>query len=104
MRDPATGLIAGTVLLQGAPEVEAAVQRARAAQAAWALLSVKARCAALRAARRAFVAARREIIALLARETGKPRFGRIENQPPGLVRGAADTLGRGLGGRGGLGF
>jgi acyl-CoA reductase-like NAD-dependent aldehyde dehydrogenase len=74
VRDPASGRTVGTVPLQDADEVEAAVRRARAAQERWAAMPVRERGAALRAARRAFVAARGEIVELLAAETGKPRF------------------------------
>ena len=74
VRDPARGTLIGTVPRQPRAEVEAAVARARAAQPAWAELPVRERGALLKSARRRFVAARGEIIDLLARETGKTRF------------------------------
>lgn len=74
VRDPARGTVIGTVPRQPRAEVEDAVGRARAAQPAWAELPVRERSALLKSARRRFVAARAEIIDLLARETGKTRF------------------------------
>ena len=74
VRDPARGTLIGTVPRQPRAEVEDAIARARAAQPAWAGLPVRERGALLKSARRRFVAARGEIIDLLARETGKPRF------------------------------
>lgn len=74
VRDPARGTVIGTVPRQPRAEVEDAVARARAAQPAWAELPVRERGALLKSARRRFVAARGEIIDLLARETGKTRF------------------------------
>lgn len=74
VRDPARGTVVGTVPRQPRAEVEEAVERARAAQPAWVALPVRERGALLKAARKRFVAARGEIIDLLARETGKTRF------------------------------
>jgi acyl-CoA reductase-like NAD-dependent aldehyde dehydrogenase len=71
VRDPATGATIDVVPCHSPAEVEAAAQRARAAQPAWAALSVRRRQQALRRARAAFVRERREIVELLARETGK---------------------------------
>lgn len=74
VRDPARGTRIGSVPRQSRDEVQSAVARARAAGPGWSQLAVRARCDLLKAARRRFVAARSEIIDLLARETGKTRF------------------------------
>jgi acyl-CoA reductase-like NAD-dependent aldehyde dehydrogenase len=74
VRDPATGIAFAAVPRASADAVAHVVMRARAAQSAWAAAPVRERCRLLRAARRAFVRVRGEVIDLLARETGKPRF------------------------------
>ncbi len=74
VRDPSTGEVFAWVEDQGPEEVAAVVARARSAQAAWRERTVDERCRLLRCARKAFVGARTEILALLARETGKTRF------------------------------
>jgi len=74
VHDPASGALVGSVPRQSEDEVAAAVRRARAAQPAWAALSIRERNRLLHAARKRFVRARREIIDLLANETGKTRF------------------------------
>jgi acyl-CoA reductase-like NAD-dependent aldehyde dehydrogenase len=74
VRDPARGTRIGSVPCQSRDEVIAAAARARAAQPAWAALPVRERSRLLKSARKRFVAARAEIIDLLARETGKTHF------------------------------
>ena len=48
IHSPVDGRLLGEVPVHGAPDVRAAVERARAAQQAWGQLSVRARCQALR--------------------------------------------------------
>ncbi|MBU6283798.1 aldehyde dehydrogenase family protein, partial [bacterium] len=62
----------GTVPNDAPETVARIVQRARAARPAWDAMGARARGRALRAARKAFVRARREVVDLLAAETGKP--------------------------------
>ena len=57
-----------------AGDVEAAISRARAAQPAWAGLSIRNRARYILKARRALYDRQDELIELLSRETGKPRF------------------------------
>ncbi|MFM7736187.1 MAG: aldehyde dehydrogenase family protein, partial [Alphaproteobacteria bacterium] len=72
VRDPASGRVAGQVPSDSPEVVARLVDRARAARPAWEAMGPRARGSALRAARKAFVRARREIVELLAAETGKP--------------------------------
>jgi acyl-CoA reductase-like NAD-dependent aldehyde dehydrogenase len=74
VHDPARGTVIDQLPIDDAASVAAAVARARAAQPAWAALTVKERGRLLRRARRAMVRVRVEIIGLLERETGKARF------------------------------
>ncbi len=74
VRDPARGTVIDELPIDDASAVGEAVARARAAQPAWAALSVKDRGRLLRRARRAMVRVRDEILDRLARETGKARF------------------------------
>lgn len=72
VRDPASGRVAGRVANDSPEEVARLVDRARAARPAWEAMGPRLRGRALRAARKAFVRVRREIVDLLAAETGKP--------------------------------
>jgi acyl-CoA reductase-like NAD-dependent aldehyde dehydrogenase len=74
VRDPARGTTIAELPVDDAAAVAAAVQRARAAQAAWSAQPARARARLLRRARREMVAVRAEILELLERETGKARF------------------------------
>ncbi len=74
VRDPARGTVIEELDIDDAAAVASAVGRARAAQPAWAALSVKERGRLVKRARRAMVKVRREIIDRLERETGKARF------------------------------
>jgi succinate-semialdehyde dehydrogenase/glutarate-semialdehyde dehydrogenase len=70
--DPATGEEIGRVPLASPAEVQRAVQRARAAQPAWARLSFHERARVISKARELLLAERDEIALLVSRETGKP--------------------------------
>jgi acyl-CoA reductase-like NAD-dependent aldehyde dehydrogenase len=72
--DPARGVAIAAIPVQTAAEVAEAAARARAAQPGWAALAVRERGRVLKRARRALVRARAEVLDLLGRETGKPRF------------------------------
>jgi len=74
VHDPASGALIETLPIDDDAAVAAAVARARAAQAAWAALPPRVRARRLRRARRELVHDRSAILALLERETGKPRF------------------------------
>jgi len=71
-RDPSTGEENGRVPLLDADEVAAAVNRARAAQPAWAKLSYRERARFILRAREIVLAQLEEIAKLISRETGKP--------------------------------
>lgn len=70
---PATGELLGTVPVMSRSDVATAVQAARRAQEAWALLPVEERCERVLRFRDALVDRAEEVVDLLARETGKPR-------------------------------
>ncbi len=70
--DPATGEEIGRVPLLKPESVAAAVARARAAQPAWANLSIKERARIVLKAREIMLAEMDEIATLVSRETGKP--------------------------------
>jgi acyl-CoA reductase-like NAD-dependent aldehyde dehydrogenase len=70
--DPSTGEENGRAPLMGAAEVVAAVDRARAAQAAWARLSYGERARFILRAREIVLGQLDEIAKLISRETGKP--------------------------------
>lgn len=70
---PATGEALGEVPIQGADEVRAAVERARGAQEAWALLPIEERCQRILRFRDALVDRAEEVVELLVKECGKPR-------------------------------
>jgi len=72
VRDPASERTVGQVPNDGPEVVARLVERARSARPAWEAMGPRGRGRALRTARRAFVRARREIVDLLAAETGKP--------------------------------
>jgi acyl-CoA reductase-like NAD-dependent aldehyde dehydrogenase len=74
VRDPARGTTIDELPIDDADAVAAAVERARAAQPAWAALAVRERARLLKRARREMVRARTEILDRLERETGKARF------------------------------
>ncbi|HJZ84140.1 MAG TPA: aldehyde dehydrogenase family protein [Polyangia bacterium] len=73
VRNPATGEILGQVPDQDPEQVRAAVKRARAAQPAWAALSVSERARRVRALQARIVSHTDEIADLLSRECGKTR-------------------------------
>lgn len=70
---PGTGEKLGEVPIHGADEVGAAVERARAAQQAWGLLSIEERCERILALRDTIVDRAEETVELLSKECGKPR-------------------------------
>ncbi|MBI3784619.1 MAG: aldehyde dehydrogenase family protein [Deltaproteobacteria bacterium] len=72
--DPARGTIVDELPIDDATAVAAAVQRARAAQPAWAALGARRRARLLKRARREMVRGRATILDHLERETGKARF------------------------------
>ncbi len=77
--NPATGELVGTVPVQSAAEVDAAVVRARVAAHSWSALSFDARAEELTAFRKAIAAHADELVDLLHRENGKPeREGYVE--------------------------
>jgi acyl-CoA reductase-like NAD-dependent aldehyde dehydrogenase len=73
-RDPATRETLGTVAVATAAEVRAAVERGRAAQAAWGALPVRERCRRLRAFRDTLRDHADDLATLISRECGKTRF------------------------------
>src|ERR1039457_967742 len=70
--NPATGEVLRELECAGEGEVEAAVARARAAQAAWAELGLRRRIAVLREFQGKLYAKKSEIAAEITREVGKP--------------------------------
>ncbi|MBM3267873.1 MAG: aldehyde dehydrogenase family protein [Candidatus Sericytochromatia bacterium] len=74
VRSPATGESLGEVAITSAAGVKAAVDRARAAQAAWGDLPVRERCRRIKAFRKAVLREAENLTAHLARENGKPRL------------------------------
>jgi succinate-semialdehyde dehydrogenase/glutarate-semialdehyde dehydrogenase len=70
--NPATGEILGELECAGEGEVEAAVERARAAQRAWAEFGLRRRIAVLREFQAKLYARKSEIAAAITREVGKP--------------------------------
>src|ERR1700719_2707495 len=70
--NPATGEILRELECAGEGEVEAAVARARAAQAAWAELGLRRRIDMLREFQRNLYVRKSEIAAAITREVGKP--------------------------------
>lgn len=72
-RNPLTGELLGEVRESSPMEIRDAVSRARGAQAQWAALSVKERCARVGRFRDLVVARAEELCALISAETGKTR-------------------------------
>ena len=72
VRDPATGELVGRTALAGPRDVDAAVEAAGKAAAAWSATHPDERCAILRGAADLLDAHRDEIADLLTREQGKP--------------------------------
>jgi acyl-CoA reductase-like NAD-dependent aldehyde dehydrogenase len=70
--NPATGEILRELECAGEGAVEAAVERARAAQAAWSELGLRRRIEVLREFQRKLYAKKSEIAAAITREVGKP--------------------------------
>lgn len=70
--NPATGEVLREIDCAGEVEVEAAVQRARAAQAGWAQLGIRRRIEILRKFQAGLYARKSEIAAAITREAGKP--------------------------------
>jgi acyl-CoA reductase-like NAD-dependent aldehyde dehydrogenase len=74
IRSPATGEIVGTVPVQSAADVDAAIERARQAAPQWASLSFDDRASELARFRRGLADAADELAELISRENGKPRL------------------------------
>ncbi|WP_040166594.1 aldehyde dehydrogenase family protein [Microbacterium gorillae] len=75
VHDPATGELVGTVPVEGAAAIDAAVATAKGAQPGWAALAHDQRSAYLLAAADAVHAAAEPLARLLSREQGKPLNG-----------------------------
>ncbi len=73
VRSPANGEVVGEVPISSADDVRAAVARARAAQPAWAARPIRERMEILLKVRELVLADLDNIVALSARENGKPR-------------------------------
>ena len=95
VHDPATGELIGLAPVQDVATLEAAIDRAEAAQPAWAALSDEERIAYLHRAADAIEAAAEPLAELLSREQGKPLNGpNARFEVGGCVawtRAAADT-------------
>jgi acyl-CoA reductase-like NAD-dependent aldehyde dehydrogenase len=72
--NPATGEVVGTVPVQSAAEVDAAVARARTAASTWGAMSFAQRGEELARFRRGLADAADELAELIHRENGKPRL------------------------------
>ena len=70
--NPATGEVLRELECAGESEVQAAVTRARAAQAAWVAIGVRSRIAVLREFQRRLLEKKSEIAEAITREAGKP--------------------------------
>jgi len=70
--NPATGEVLHEFECAGQSEVQAAVERARAAQPAWAAIGVRTRVAVLREFQRRLLEKKSEIAEAITREAGKP--------------------------------
>lgn len=66
--------------IAGAEEVSASVSRARAAQPAWASLSIKERARYMLTARRALCDKQDQLVKLISEETGKPEFEALSTE------------------------
>ncbi|MBM4391214.1 MAG: aldehyde dehydrogenase family protein [Deltaproteobacteria bacterium] len=73
VRSPANGEVVGEVPISTSDEVRAAVARARAAQGAWAARPIRERMGVLLKVRELLLGDLDKIVALSARENGKPR-------------------------------
>jgi len=73
LRSPATRERVGEIEVSTADDVAAAVDRARAAQAAWAARPIEERAAIVRRAVSVLISHRDEIVETVQQETGKPR-------------------------------
>ena len=71
-RNPATGEVLRELACSTASEIQSAVQHARAAQAAWAVLPVRRRVEAIRKFQRLLHEKKQEIARAITRECGKP--------------------------------
>src|SRR5215217_2852502 len=78
--NPATLEELGRFPITSAAEVEQAVVRARAAQAAWAALSYRNRARYILKVRRALYDRKEEIIRIISEETGKPEFEALSTE------------------------
>ena len=78
--EPVSGAFIGEVPVMTDDEVRAVVARARAAQEAWAQLSFNDRCRRLYRFRDLMVDRADELIDVLSRETGKPRFEALTHE------------------------
>jgi acyl-CoA reductase-like NAD-dependent aldehyde dehydrogenase len=74
LSNPATLEEVGSIEVQTAADVEAAVERAHKAQPAWAELGIQARARYLERAVRVLLARQEEFIDVICSETGKPRL------------------------------
>src|ERR1700683_73061 len=70
--NPATGEVLRELECAGESEVQAAVTRARAAQAAWVAIGVRSRIAVLREFQRRLLEKKSEVAEAITCETGKP--------------------------------
>jgi acyl-CoA reductase-like NAD-dependent aldehyde dehydrogenase len=75
--NPANGELVGTVPAMSAAEVDATVERARAASVEWGALSFAERRAELTRFRRALADATDELVDVIHRENGKPRLDAV---------------------------
>lgn len=95
VHDPATGALIGTAPIQDVAELDAAIDRAVAAQTAWAALADEERSRYLHRAADAIEAAAEPLAELLSREQGKPLNGPNARFEVGAcavwLRAAADT-------------
>jgi acyl-CoA reductase-like NAD-dependent aldehyde dehydrogenase len=89
--DPTTGETIAEVPCATAAEVLAAVERARAARAAWAAVPLDARSAALASAAERLAERAEELADLITREMGKPRAEALA-EVRGGAKGVAQTL------------
>jgi succinate-semialdehyde dehydrogenase/glutarate-semialdehyde dehydrogenase len=71
--NPATGEVLGEFECAGANEVQAAIQRARVAQAQWSRIAIRERLRVVRNFQVALHARKAEVAASITREAGKPR-------------------------------
>ncbi|MBL9150820.1 MAG: aldehyde dehydrogenase [Phycisphaerae bacterium] len=89
--DPATGEVVGTVPVTPVAEIPAVVERARAAQAAWAALGLDERAARLKGAIDGLKAAADRIGELISREMGKP-IGDARGEANHAANGLAEAI------------